>query len=124
MSKRILLVDSDSMVVGTVSDTLERMGYRVQTETSGTDALSVFERNPAAYDLIIAELGMPDMSGFLMVQRFLKIRSDTPVILLTSREGQAQSMARESGIRWFAIKPLSISELSSTVQTVMNGLAQ
>lgn len=123
MSKRILLVDGDLTVIGTVSDTLERMGYQVDTKTSGADALRAFERNPGAFDLIITELGMPDISGFLLVQKFLKMRSDIAVILLTSQEGQAQSVARESGIRWFVVKPLSISELSSTVQTVMNGLA-
>lgn len=123
MSKRILFVDGDPTVVGIVSETLERMGLQVRLETSGTGALSAFEKNPGAFDLIITELGMPDISGFLLIQRFLEIRSDIPVILLTSQEGQAQSMARESGIRWFAIKPLSLTELSSTVEAVMNGLA-
>lgn len=122
MNRRILLVDGDPMVVETVGDMLERMGYQVQVQTSGTGALTAFERDSGIFDLIIAELGMPDISGFLLVQKFLKIRSDIPVILLTSQEGQIQSIARESGIRWFAIKPLSLTELSSTVEAVMNGL--
>lgn len=71
----------------------------------------------------IAELRMSDISGFLVMQRFPKTRSDIPVILLTSQEGQTQSITRESGIRWFAIKRLSITELSSTFEAVMNGLA-
>ena len=123
MNKRILLVDRDPTAVGAINDMLEIMGHRVQTETSGADALSAFERNPGAFDLIITELGMPDISGFLLVQRFLKIRSDIPVILLTSQEGQAQSIARESGIRWYAVKPLSITELRGMVESAMNGSA-
>jgi DNA-binding response OmpR family regulator len=123
MSKLILLVDRDPAAVGAINDMFEIMGHRVQTETSGGDALSAFERNPGAFDLIITELGIPDISGFLLVQRFLKIRSDIPVILLTSQEGQAQSIARESGIRWYAVKPLSIMELRGMVESAMNGSA-
>lgn len=122
MNKRILFVDGDATVIGAVNDMLEQMGHRVQLEISGTDALTAFERDSDAFNLIIAELGMPDISGFLLVQKFLKIRSDIPVILLTNQEGQTQSMARESGIRWFAIKPLSLTELSNTVDAAMNEL--
>lgn len=120
MSKRILFVDGDPTVLGTVNNMLQEMGHQVRMEISGTDALNVFGRNPAGFDLIIAELGMPDISGFLLIQRLSKIRSDIPIILLTSQEGQAQSIARESGIRWFAIKPLSIAELSGVVETALN----
>lgn len=123
MNKRILFVDGDATVIGAVNDMLEQMGHKVQLEISGIDALTAFERDPGGFNLIIAELGMPDISGFLLVQKFLKIRSDIPVILLTNQEGQTQSIARESGIRWFAIKPLSLTELSSTVDVAMNGLA-
>jgi DNA-binding response OmpR family regulator len=124
MSKRILFVDSDLTVVGAVNDMLEGMGHQVRMEINGTNALSVFGGNPGGFDLIIAELGMPDISGFLLVEKLLKMRSDIPIILLTNPEGQAQSIARESGIRWFAIKPLSISELAGTVENALMGGVQ
>lgn len=119
MSKRILFVDGDPTVVGPVNTMLEGMGHHVRMETSGTGALSAFGRNPGGFDLIITELGMPDISGFLLVEKLLKMRSDIPIILLASAEGQAQSVARESGIRWFGIKPLSITDLAQTVETVL-----
>jgi CheY-like chemotaxis protein len=119
MIKQILFVDNNPAVAGPVNSMLEDMGHHVRMETSGMEALSVFARNPGKYDLIITELGMPDISGFLLVEKFLKMRSDIPIVLLTGIEGQEQSNARESGIRWFGIKPLSITELADTVEKAL-----
>jgi DNA-binding response OmpR family regulator len=119
MGKSILFVDGDQTIVKAVNAMLKGMGHQVRTETSGMDALSVFSNNPAGFDLIITDLGMPDVSGLLLVEKLLKVRADVPVVLLTGLEGQAQSMARESGIRWFGIKPLSITELARTVESAL-----
>lgn len=123
MSKRVLLVDGDLEVARSVNQMLEGMGHQVRMETSGKSALNAFGRDPARFDLVITELGMPDMSGFLLIEKLVKMRSDVPIILLASPEGQAQSVARESGIRWFGIKPLSITDLARTVETALMGSA-
>jgi CheY-like chemotaxis protein len=119
VNKKILLVDGDQTIVETVNGMLEGMGHRVRTETSGAEALEVFSSNPGGFDLIIADLGMPDISGFLLIQRLLKLRSDIPIVLLTSPDGQAQSKERETGIHWFGIKPLSIVDLAGTVESAL-----
>ena len=98
---------------------LEGMGHYVRTETLGTDALNVFSNNPAGFDLIITDLGMPDVSGLLLVEKLLKMRADIPIVLLTGVDGQAQSRVRESGIRWFGMKPLSMTELARTVESAL-----
>lgn len=121
MSKRVLFVDADPEVAGVVKEMLEGVGHQVRMETSGKEALDAFARDAQRFDLVITELGMPDISGFLLIEKFLKIRSDIPIILLASPEGQAQSVARESGIRWFGIKPLSIADLARTVETIFMG---
>lgn len=90
-------------------------------ETSGEGALTVFGRDAAGFDLVITELGMPDISGFLLIEKLLKMRPNIPIILLASAEGQAQSAARESGIRWFGLKPLSIADLAQTVESALMG---
>lgn len=119
MSKRILLVDGDQTIVESVNGMLEGMGHKVRTETSGADALDAFSSNPGGFDLVITDLGMPDISGFLLVKKLLQVRSDIPIVLLTSPDGQAQSMERQSGIRWFGIKPLSITDLAGIVENAL-----
>ena len=123
MGKRILFVDGDQTIVQAVNTMLEGMGHHVHTETSGMDALSVFSNNPGGFDLIITDLGMPDVSGLLLAEKLLKVRADIPALLLTGLEGQAQSKARESGIRWFGMKPLSITDLANTVESALLGAA-
>ncbi len=123
MSKRILFVDCDQSIVETVNTMLEEMGHQVRTARSGADALAVFSSSPGGYDLIITDLGMPDISGILLAERFLKMRSDIPIVLLTSLEGEKQSRARETGIRWFAMKPISMAALAETVKSALGEAA-
>ena len=123
MGKRILFVDGDQTIVEAVNNMLEGMGHHVRMVTSGTDALNLFSANPAGFDLVITDLGMPDISGLLLVEKLLKIRADIPIILLTGLEGQTQSMARESGIRWFGMKPLSMTDLAGTVESALGEAA-
>jgi DNA-binding response OmpR family regulator len=123
MGKTILFVDGDPTVAETVTVMLEGLGYRVRMATSGMDALGAFSNNPMGFDLVITEVGMPDISGLLLIEKLFKMRSDIPVVLLTGLEGQAQSVARESGIRWFAIKPLSLTDLAGTVENALRGAA-
>ena len=119
MGKRILLVDGDQTIVETVHAMLEEMGYQVRMETSGMDALAVFANNPEEYDLVITDLGMPDISGLLLAERLLKMRCDIPIVLLTGQDGEKQSKARETGIRWFSMKPISITALAETVRSAL-----
>jgi CheY-like chemotaxis protein len=119
MMKKILFVDGDQTTVEAVNSMLEGMGHEVRTETTGMEALKLFSSNPQGFDLIITDLGMPDISGLLLAERLLRIRADIPVLLLTGLEGQAQSKIRESGIRWFGMKPLSMTDLADTVQQAL-----
>lgn len=119
MGKRILFVDGDQTIVERVNTMLEEMGHQVRIETSGMEALAVFSVNPGGYDLIIADLGMPDISGLLLAERLLRMRSDIPILLLSMLDGEKLSRARETGIRWFGMKPISITALAETVRSAL-----
>jgi DNA-binding response OmpR family regulator len=119
MGKRILFASVDQPIVKAVNTMLEDMGHQVHMETSGAHALNTFTNNPGGFDLIITDLGMPDISGLRLAEMLLKVRANIPILLLTGLEGQAQSRARESGIHLFGIKPLSITELAETVKNAL-----
>jgi CheY-like chemotaxis protein len=119
MGKRILFIDGDQTIVEKVNTMLEEMGHQVQMETSGMDALDVFSGNPAGFDLVITDLGMPDISGLRLATRLLKIRGDIPIVLLTGLDGEQLSKARQTGIQWFGIKPISIPALADTVRSAL-----
>ncbi len=123
MGKRILFVDGDQTMAEPVVTMLEGMGHQVRMVTSGNGALSLFSRHPDSFDLVITDIGMPDISGLLLVERLVKSRSDIPIVLLTGSDGQTQSLARNTGVRWFGMKPLSLTDLAATVEDALTSLS-
>jgi two-component system, cell cycle sensor histidine kinase and response regulator CckA len=119
MGKRILFIDGDQTIVEKVNTMLEEMGHQVRMETSGMDALAAFSGNPTGFDLVITDLGMPDISGLRLATRLLKIRGDIPIVLLTGLDGEQLSKARQTGIQWFGMKPISIPALADTVRSAL-----
>jgi len=98
---------------------LETAGHHIRMETSGAGALHVFSRNPSAFDLIVMDMGLPDISGLLLAEKLLKVRADIPILLLAGAEGQTQSKVRNSGVRYFGVKPLSMLDLAETVEKAL-----
>jgi len=121
MRQKILLVDGDQTISETVNAMLKGAGHETRIETSGGDGLEAFSRNPRAFNLIILDVGLPDISGLLLAEKLLKVRSDIPIVLLSGEEGQTQSKARNSGINFFGSKPLSMTDLAETVQRALTG---
>ncbi len=121
MGKRILVIEGDQTIADAVNSVLEGVGHHTHTETSGTDALEVVSRRPSAFDLIVLDVGLPDISGLRLAERLLRVRADIPLVLLASAEGQAQSRERNSGIRYFSPKPLSMTDLAQTVERALTG---
>ena len=122
MGKRILFIDPDEAISEAVTTILGSAGHRIRMETRGRDALELFSRDPYAFDLIVMDMGLPDISGLLLAEKLFKVRADIPVVLLAGAEGQAQAKARESAIRWFGIKPLSMTDLAETVERALTGV--
>jgi DNA-binding response OmpR family regulator len=116
MGKNILFVDGDQAIIESVNTMLEGMGHHVRKETSSNDALAAFSANPGGYDLVITDLGIPDISGLLLAERLLKLRGNIPIILLKSLDSEVLSKARKTEIRWFGTKPISIIALAETVR--------
>jgi two-component system cell cycle sensor histidine kinase/response regulator CckA len=121
MGKRILFVEGDQTISDAVNGALEGAGHHTHLETSGADALDVFSRSPSAFDLIVMDVGLPDISGLRLAERLHRVRADIPIVLLAGAEAQAQSRERNSGIRYFGMKPLSMTDLAETVERALTG---
>ncbi len=119
MKKTVLLVDDDQMVVDATRSTLERLGYAVHSETAGTDAVSVFSKDPWHFDLVITDKNMPDLSGLMVSERLLEMRPDIPIVLLTGATDEDKAKAEEIGIKGIVTKPVSRSELARTMEQAL-----
>lgn len=105
-----------------MSDYLERAGYRALQATDGRSALAMAQRERP--DLIVLDLGLPDMDG-LDVLRQLRQRSPTPVVVLTARgEESDRLVGLELGADDYVVKPFSPKEVVARVRAVLRRTEQ
>jgi DNA-binding response OmpR family regulator len=117
MPKHLLLIDDDTLLVRSLTFTLEQAGYRVATAVSATQGLASIEQD--APDLILLDIGLPDMDGLSMLRRIQKDRS-TPVIFLTARRRELDEvLGLELGAEDYITKPFNEDILLARIRTVL-----
>ena len=120
-NERVLFVDDEEALTAMGQELVEGLGYRVTTRTSSIDALATLEADPNAYDLVITDQTMPDMTGIELAEAVLAVRRDMPVILCTGFSHTVDTdQARAAGIRAFAMKPLTKREIAETIRRVLD----
>ena len=75
------MVDDEGSLLQLLEKYLSRLGYEVESHSVSKDALRGFESAPQSYDLVIADLGMPDLPGDRLLARMLEIRPDLPILI-------------------------------------------
>ncbi len=120
-SERILLVDDEAQIVAMEQAMLERLGYVVSISTGSVEALDGFRSAPDKFDLVITDMTMPRMTGLQLSRELKKIRQDVKVILCTGFSEQInQESVGSLNIDGFLMKPVTMSELSTLVRTVLS----
>jgi len=113
----ILFIDDDAVIVSLGKRTLERCGYSVTTSMDPVQALELFKKAPADFDMVITDMTMPVMTGDLLTEALLKIRPDLPVIVCTGfSERMNKEKAQEMGIRRLLDKPVEPGTLLATIR--------
>ena len=117
----ILFVDDEPMLVDISKKILESLGYRVAVCTASNEALTLFKKEPRAFDAVITDYTMPQMTGIELAQEIMAIRPDIPILLCTGcTENITQQKARSIGICECIIKPLKINTLANTLRKVFD----
>jgi PAS domain S-box-containing protein len=120
-TERILFVDDEPFQTDLGRQMLGRLGYRVSAFTSSLEALAKFQAEPEAYDLLITDMTMPEMTGDALAKRVMALRPDLPVILCTGySERITEEAAAALGIRGFVMKPVVIRELALLLREILD----
>lgn len=90
----ILLVEDEPPLLQLLEKYLQRHDYAVETHSSSLDALRSFEAAPGRYDLVIADLGMPDMPGDAMLTRMLEIQPQLLVLVCSGSPFYVSSLPK------------------------------
>ncbi len=123
--EKILLVDDEEAIVNIHQLMLTRLGYQVTTRTSSVEALAALKANPDAFDLIVTDMTMPNMTGIQLSDEIKQIREELPVILCTGFSNQINDEKCKSlGIQGYLMKPLILKDLASTIRKVLDNANQ
>ena len=115
--KRILVVEDEPSIAEVVSLYLKRAGYQTQNASDGKQAMAILERQIP--DLVVLDLMLPEIDG-LSLTRWLRDRSDVPIIMLTARREEIDRIAGlEMGADDYVVKPFSPQELVSRIRAVL-----
>ena len=121
-AKTILVVEDESSIAEVVSLYLRRAGYNVLIASDGRQAMNMFDHQQP--DFVILDLMLPEVDG-LSLTRWLRGRSDLPIIMLTARREEIDRITGlEMGADDYVIKPFSPQELVSRVRAVMRRLGR
>jgi DNA-binding response OmpR family regulator len=113
----IYVVEDEPSISEVVSLYLRRAGYQVNMLRDGQVALDAMAQQIP--DLVVLDLMLPRVDG-LTITRWLRDRSDVPIIMLTARREEAARMAGlEMGADDYVVKPFSPQELVSRVRAVL-----
>ena len=124
VGKRILVVDADESVRTAAHALLERFHCIVETAHDGNEARYMV-RNlsaDASYDVIIADIRLPDMNGYELLLKLAEIMKKVPMILMTGfgyDPGHTIVKARQEGLRSVLYKPFRLDQLVSAVEDMI-----
>ncbi len=116
MTTRILVVDDEPQLLRALRINLRARGYEVEVAVCGVDALRLAGVAPP--DLVILDLGLPDLDGVEVIQG-LRGWTEVPIIVLSGRSGGPDKVAAlDAGADDYVTKPFGVEELLARVRAV------
>jgi CheY-like chemotaxis protein len=125
VGKRILVVDADESVRSAAHGLLERYHCVVETAHDGNEA-RMMVRNLAsgsAYDVIIADIKLPDMNGYELMMKLAELMERVPMVLMSGfgyDPGHSIVKARQAGLQHVLYKPFRLDQLVSVVESTLD----
>jgi two-component system KDP operon response regulator KdpE len=119
---RILLVDDDVSIQRAVAPLLRSRGYEVDVVGTGAEAATAAVDH--APDLVVLDLGLPDLEGVEVCRRIRK-HSKMPIVILSARASEAEKVAAlDIGADDYVTKPFSTEELLARIRVALRRVAE
>jgi CheY-like chemotaxis protein len=124
IGRRILVADSDENVRVAAHALLERYQCAVETSHDGAETLSMVRNITAlgGYDLVLADIRLPDMNGYELMQKLAARVESLPLVLMTGfgyDPGHSIVKARQAGLKEVLYKPFRLDQLLETIERVL-----
>ena len=117
MSKKVLVVDDEKLIVKGIRFSLEQDGMEVDCAYNGEDALEMVKQKE--YDVILLDVMLPKLTGFEVCQQIREF-STVPVIMLTAKgDDMDKILGLEYGADDYITKPFNILEVKARIKAIM-----
>lgn len=120
----ILVVDDEGLVKEYLEEVMRRHGYRYASFTDPAEALIFFQMNSTKVDLVVADIRMPEISGYDLAKEMMRVNSHVPVILISGYFPSLKAVQETPNVKRVLSKPLSTKLLLEAVETEISESAQ
>lgn len=115
---KILLVEDDDLVADSLARVLRGSGYVVDCVNDGSHAETAVKTEP--YDVVILDLGLPNMDGMEFLRRIRGRKISVPVLILTARDSYDERIqGLDCGANDYVTKPFHIGELEARIRALL-----
>jgi DNA-binding response OmpR family regulator len=117
MGPRLLLVEDDDSIAGSLERALTREGYEVERLAEGEPAI---DRARHGIDLVVLDLGLPDLDGLEVCRRLREAGSDVAILMLTARGDELDRVVGlDVGADDYLAKPFGAAELLARIRALL-----
>ena len=117
MSRKVLVVDDEKLIVKGIRFSLEQDGMDVDCAYDGEEALNLIRENK--YNIILLDVMLPKLDGFQVCQQVREF-SDVPIVMLTAKgEDMDKILGLEYGADDYITKPFNILEVKARIKAIM-----
>jgi two-component system OmpR family response regulator len=115
---RILVVEDDSLLAQGLTRILSRAGHAVDQAENGLQADKALRTAP--YELVVLDIGLPDIDGFEVLRRLRRRHAATNVLVLTARDAVEDRVhGLDLGADDYLTKPFSVTEFEARVRALL-----
>jgi CheY-like chemotaxis protein len=116
----ILVVDDEQFIREMLFEFLTESGYTVLAASNGMEALELFDREKKTIDLVITDLGMPEMGGEELYRRLRGINAAVKVVVSSGYlDGTTRENLLRMGIRQVLIKPFKMNDIQTAIRSAL-----
>lgn len=118
MKKHILVIDDENLVTDSIKRLLKKHGYNVTIANSGKDAIEIVKMKESGFDLIIADIRMPEMDGIETIRKIREItKNPVPEIFITGYASEESfKEAQDLKVADYIYKPFDVHNFMEVVR--------